>query len=309
MNKMEGHKMNFKHSFNNGLGNKPESNQQQVSLNQGNIFNASSQQQYQQNNSNQNYNPMNSVEGGQIAQQYGQHLGQNVSSQQYSQQKNSGVQQYQPNNSNQNYHPITTSERGQSQQYLQQQNLMQRPPQFGPQKNSGVQQYQQNIGAQNYNAINNVNQSGTSFQQQYQQHGNVNCYEQQNSQGLNSSPGNGQQTTGQGVQNQTIAEKIANIKNGNSVKAADLINNDKNQPGRNKTSHQLNIDANSTEVKCQCKNWTKKSRSGLVVFLTLFGVLIILGSCVGAIYGFRPQIKDWLLKAETATEIKTAIRE
>ncbi|GAA6238049.1 MAG: hypothetical protein SPLM_01720 [Spiroplasma phoeniceum] len=51
--------MNFKHSFNNGLGNKLESNQQQTSLNQGNNFNVS-QQNYQQKGPNQNYNPVTS---------------------------------------------------------------------------------------------------------------------------------------------------------------------------------------------------------------------------------------------------------
>lgn len=51
IDEMEGYKMNFKHSFNNGSGNKPKSNQQQTSLNQGNNFNVS-QQNYQQNGPN-----------------------------------------------------------------------------------------------------------------------------------------------------------------------------------------------------------------------------------------------------------------
>ncbi|WP_374696615.1 hypothetical protein [Spiroplasma endosymbiont of Polydrusus formosus] len=56
---------------------------------------------------------------------------------------------------------------------------MQRPPQFGSQINYGAQQYKQNIGIKNYNVMNNnINNSGTSFQQQYKQHGNVNLYEQ-----------------------------------------------------------------------------------------------------------------------------------
>ncbi|WP_374696616.1 hypothetical protein [Spiroplasma endosymbiont of Polydrusus formosus] len=67
---------------------------------------------------------MNYVKVGQnAAQQYDQHLEQNVSSQQYSQQRNYGIQPYQRNNYNKNYHSVTISERGQSQQYLQQQNL------------------------------------------------------------------------------------------------------------------------------------------------------------------------------------------
>ncbi|WP_374696614.1 hypothetical protein [Spiroplasma endosymbiont of Polydrusus formosus] len=42
-------------------------------------------------------------------------------------------------------------------------------------------------------------------------------------------------------------------------------------------------------------------------FLLMLGVLIILSGCVGTIYGFRTQIKDWLLKTETTTEIKTVV--
>ncbi|MFW4371087.1 MAG: hypothetical protein EHV01_003985 [Spiroplasma sp. hy2] len=243
--------MNFKHSFNNGLGNKPESNQQQTSLNQENNFNVS-QQNYQQKRPNKNYNPVTS---GQV--------GQNISQQQYSSTRNIGSQQYQQQNVNEQYSP------------------------------------------------------------------NVNNWGQQNNQQINTMQENSQQLSGQETQFQTIAERIANMQNRTSIKPSDFLNapidpnikvglgknmnigipwppdlfDDKQQKGTNSKKHQENIE----KIQCQCKNCAKKIRPWLTVFITILIVLAILGGCISAIYGFRPQLRDWLLKDEVATENANAV--
>ncbi|WP_348736422.1 hypothetical protein [Spiroplasma endosymbiont of Ammophila pubescens] len=321
--------MNFKHSFNNGSGNKPESSQQQTSLNQGNNFNVS-QQNYQQKGSNQNYNPVTS---GQV--------GQNISQQQYSSTRNIGSQQYQQQNGNsQNYNQLSTNQGVQSSQQYQQQNLMQRPPQnigpqqFNQQSNLGSQYQQQNGPNQNYNQL-STNQ-GVQSSQQYQQQNvnqqyspNVSNWGQQNNQQINTMQENSQQLSGQGTQPQTIAERITNMQNRTSIKPSDFLNAPidpnikvglgqnmnigvpgppdlfvyKQQKGTNSKKHQANIE----KIQCQCKNCAKKIRPWLTVFITILIVLAILGGCVGAIYGFRPQLRDWLLKDEVATENANAV--
>ncbi|PQP78394.1 hypothetical protein C6B38_06290 [Spiroplasma sp. ChiS] len=316
--------MNFKHSFNNDSGNRPESNQQQVSLNQGNNFSVS-QQQYQQNGPNQNYNPVISGQ-----------TGQNISQQQYSPARNINFQQYQQQNgNNQNYNPLSTNQGAQPSQQYQQQNLMQRPPQnigpqqFNQQSNLGSQYQQQNGNNQNYNPL-STNQ-GAQPSQQYQQQNvnqqyypNANNWGQQNSQPINTMQENPQQLSGQGTQPQTIAEWIANRQNSTLIKPSDFLNapidpnikvglgknmnigvsgssdlfDDKQQKGTNSKKYQSNIE----KIQCQCKNCVKKARPWLTVFITILIVLAILGGCVGAIYGFYPQLRDWLLKDEVATE-------
>ncbi|ELL44326.1 hypothetical protein [Spiroplasma melliferum] len=316
--------MNFKHSFNNDSGNRPESNQQQVSLNQGNNFSVS-QQQYQQNGPNQNYNPVTSGQ-----------TGQNISQQQYSPARNINFQQYQQQNgNNQNYNPLSTNQGGQPSQQYQQQNLMQRPPQnigpqqFNQQSNLGSQYQQQNGNNQNYNPL-STNQGGQPSQQYQQQNvnqqysPNANNWGQQNSQPINTMQENPQQLSGQGTQPQTIAEWIANRQNSTLIKPSDFLNapidpnikvglgknmnigvsgssdlfDDKQQKGTNSKKYQSNIE----KIQCQCKNCVKKARPWLTVFITILIVLAILGGCVGAIYGFRPQLRDWLLKDEVTTE-------
>lgn len=197
--------MSLKHSFNNGLENKPENNQYQVSTNQWNHFNVLGQQQYQQNSDNQNYNQTGSEQRGQASQQYVQQP--TGGPQQYSQQRNVGQQQYSQNQNRtkQNYNsPGSVKFVQSSPQYSQQAGLMQWPPQnvtaqqYVQQAKGGTQQYQQQ----------NVNQ----------QYANVNNWGQQNNQGLNSAQGNLQQPSGQNPQIPTVAERIANMQKSNLIK-------------------------------------------------------------------------------------------
>ncbi|APE74332.1 hypothetical protein [Spiroplasma citri] len=332
--------MNFKHSFNNDSGNRPESNQQQVSLNQGNNFSLSQQQYQQQNGNKQNYNPLSTNQGAQPSQQYQQQNlmqrpPQNIGPQQFNQQSNLGSQYQQQNGNKQNYNPLSTNQGAQPSQQYQQQNLMQRPPQnigpqqFNQQSNLGSQYQQQNGNKQNYNPL-STNQ-GAQPSQQYQQQNvnqqyspNANNWGQQNSQPINTMQENPQQLSGQGTQPQTIAEWIANRQNSTLMKPSDFLNapidpnikvglgknmnigvsgssdlfDDKQQKGTNSKKYQSNIE----KIQCQCKNCVKKARPWLTVFITILIVLAILGGCVGAIYGFYPQLRDWLLKDEVATE-------
>ncbi len=140
---------------------------------------------------------------------------------------------------------------------------------------------------------------------------------------------NSQQLSWQETQPQTIAELIANMQNRISIKPSDFLNapidsnikvglgknmnigvpgpsdlfDDNQQKGTNSKKHQANIE----KIQCQCKNCAKKIRPWLTVFITILIVLAILGGCVGAIYGFCPQLRDWLLKDEVATENANAV--
>ncbi|WP_400248891.1 hypothetical protein [Spiroplasma sp. ald] len=158
---------------------------------------------------------------------------------------------------------------------------------------------------------------------------NVNNWGQQNNQQINTMQENSQQLSGQETQFQTIAERIANMQNRTSIKPSDFLNapidpnikvglgknmnigipwppdlfDDKQQKGTNSKKHQANIE----KIQCQCKNCAKKIRPWLNVFITILIVLAILGGCISAIYGFRPQLRDWLLKDEVATENANAV--
>ncbi|WP_283272826.1 hypothetical protein [Spiroplasma sp. SV19] len=354
--------MSLQHSWtNNGLENKPENNQQQLSPNQGNNFTAAPQQ-YQQGVAPQQYQQQAAPMPQQYAQQQGlmQQPPQSVAPQQYSQQQGVAPQQYQ-----QQAAPMP-------QQYAQQQGLMQQPPQsVAPQQYSqqqGVapqqyqqqaapmpQQYSQQQSPQNATAPQQYQQQTAPMPQQYsqqqspqnvapqqyqqqminQQRANFAATGQQSSQGTNSMPNNLQQSSAATTQNQTLAERIANLQSGGlnqnenynnqkSIKPADLLNvpidpNIKVGLGKNmniasvlptdlfenelektnrKKNQKLNVEIENDGLQCQCKNCIKKSRPWLTVLVSVLIMLAILGGCVGAIYGFRVEIKNWLLETK-----------
>ncbi|WP_199735625.1 hypothetical protein [Spiroplasma poulsonii] len=332
--------MSLHHTWNNnGLENKPDNNQQQLSPNQGNNFSAALQQ-YQQNVAPQQYQQQP------LAQQYSQQQNlmqqppQSVAPQQYSQsqqQTASAPPQYQQNVAPQQY-----QQQPSAQQYSQsQQQTASAPPQY--QQNVAPQQYQQQPSAQQYSQAQQSGQNTAPQQypqqqhQQYQQpimnqqRANFAPTGQQNSQGINPTP-NVQQSAAAPTQNQTLAERIANLQSGGlnknenyygqkNIKPSDLLNvpidpnikvglgknmniaaslptdlfEDENGKGSRKKNRKLNTNIENDGTQFQCKNCTKKSRPWLTVFVSVLIMLAILGGCVGAIYGFRTEIKDWLL--------------
>ncbi|AOX43637.1 hypothetical protein S100390_v1c02940 [Spiroplasma sp. NBRC 100390] len=358
--------MSLHHTWtNNGLENKPDNNQQQLSPNQGSNFNVAPQQ-YQQNVASQQYQSQSAP----MAQQYSQQPNlmqqppQSVAPQQYSQQQQAGVapQQYQQNVASQQYQSQSAP---MAQQYSQQQNLMQQPPQsvapqqYSQQQQAGVapQQYQQNVAPQQYqpqsapmaqqyqqqqqqSALNTGAQQYQP-QQQYQQpmmqqqRTNFSPTAQQNPQGVNPMVNNVQQPSAVPTQNQTLAERIANLQSGGlnqnenysgqrNIKPSDLLNvpidpnikvglgknmniaaalptdlfESETEKGNHKKNRKLNAEVEIDGLQCQCKNCVKKSRPWLTVLVSVLIMLAILGGAVGAIYGFRVQIKDWLLGTE-----------
>ncbi|WP_338965479.1 MULTISPECIES: hypothetical protein [unclassified Spiroplasma] len=307
--------MSLHHTWNNnGLENKPDNNQQQLSPNQGNNFSAAPQQ-YQQNVAPQQYQQQP------LAQQYSQQQNlmqqppQSVAPQQYSQ----APQQYSQSQQQ------TASAPSQYQQNVAQQQYQQQP---SAQEYSQAQQSGQNTAPQQYQQ-----QQHQQYQQPImnQQRANFAPTVQQNSQGINPTP-NVQQSAAAPTQNQTLAERIANLQscglnqNENyygqkNIKPSDLLNvpidhnikvglgknmniaaslptdlfEDENSKGSRKKNRKLNTNIENDGTQCQCKNCTKKSRPWLTVFVSVLIMLAILGGCVGAIYGFRTEIKDWLL--------------
>lgn len=190
---------------------------------------------------------------------------------------------------------------------------MQQPPQsVAPQQYSQSQQqtasappqYQQQPSAQQYSQAQQSGQN-TAPQQQHQQYqqpimnqqrANFAPTGQQNSQGINPTP-NVQQSAAAPTQNQTLAERIANLQSGGlnknenyygqkNIKPSDLLNvpidpnikvglgknmniaaslptdlfEDENGKGSRKKNRKLNTNIENDGTQCQCKNCTKKSR-------------------------------------------------
>ncbi|WP_426605844.1 hypothetical protein [Spiroplasma endosymbiont of Glossina fuscipes fuscipes] len=310
--------MSLHHTWtNNGLENKPDNNQQQLSSNQGSNFNVAPQQ-YQQNVASQHYQP----QAAPMAQQYSQQQNlmqqppQSVAPQQYSQQQQVGVapQQYQQNVASQHYQPQAAP---MAQQYSQQQ--------------VGVapQQYQQNVAPQQYQP-----QPAPMAQQQQQSALNTGAQQYQPQQ-QHQQPMMQQQPSAVPTQNQTLAERIANLQSGGlnqnenysgqrNIKPSDLLNvpidpnikvglgknmniaaalpsdlfESETEKGNRKKNRKLNAEVEIDGLQCQCKNCVKKSRPWLTVLVSVLIMLAILGGAVGAIYGFRVQIKEWLLGTE-----------
>ncbi len=146
---------------------------------------------------------------------------------------------------------------------------------------------------------------------------------------------NVQQPSAVPTQNQTLAERIANLQSGSlnqnenysgqrNIKPSDLLNvpidpnikvglgkniniaaalpsdlfESETEKGNRKKNRKLNAEVEIDELQCQCKNCVKKSRPWLTVLVSVLIMLAILGGAVGAIYVFRVQIKDWLLGTE-----------
>ncbi|WP_425380367.1 hypothetical protein [Spiroplasma endosymbiont of Stenodema calcarata] len=316
--------MSLQHSWtNNGLENKPENNQQQGFSNQGNNFNVSPQQYQQQGGQN----PMSQQQG--IMQQPPQ----SIIPQQYAQAQQAGVpQQYQ-----QNVGPQQYQQQGPSapQQYLQQQGGQNPMPQQYPAVNR-PQQYQ-NQGA-------SAPQQYVQSQQQQMMNQQRSNFQPQNSQGINQTPGYLQQPSVATTQAQSLADRIANLQSGSlsqnenynnskNIRAADLLNasidpNIKVGLGKNmniaaglqsdlfennsqrnyKKNHKLKAGNQIDELQCRCKNCIKKSRPWLTVLISVLIMLAILGGSAGAIYGFRVQIGDWLLKTtEQEKQVRTGL--
>lgn len=72
-----------------------------------------------------------------------------------------------------------------------------------------------------------------------------------------------------------------------------------------KKKQRLNADIESHKKQCQCKNCVKKSRPWLTVLVSVLIMLAILGGFVGAIFGFRAEIRDWLLETNLTVSKST----